>query len=186
MKPLLPLPLFYLGAWAITPLPLSTSSRWILDAEGHRVKLRCINWAGHMETNTLEGLHKRSIDDIANFVQSQGFNCVRMTYSIDHALDPNVKISDSFRAAAGSAGVSVDKTIGLFDQIVQIDPTLAAATTRDVYSAAVGALWKRDIMTILDNHVSKASWCCELTSNYSYICNVYNHLKFVLTRHQIR
>lgn len=117
-----------------------------------------------METNTLEGLHKRSIDNIADFVQSHGFNCVRMTYSVDHALDPNVKISDSFRAAAGSAGVSVDKTIGLFDQIVQVDPTLAVATTRDVYASAVSALWKRGIMTILDNHVSKASWCCELTS----------------------
>ncbi|KXJ97205.1 glycoside hydrolase family 5 protein [Microdochium bolleyi] len=146
----------------LTPLPLSTSSRWILDAEGHRVKLRCINWAGHMETNTLEGLHKQSVDFIADFVQSQGFNCVRMTYSTDHALNPNIKVSDSFRAAAGAAGVNLDHTIELFDRVARANPFLANATTRGVYEAAIAALWKRGVMTILDNHVSKATWCCNI------------------------
>ncbi|KAH7040996.1 glycoside hydrolase family 5 protein [Microdochium trichocladiopsis] len=162
MKPLLGLALFSTASFALTPLPLSTSSRWILDAEGHRVKLRCINWAAHMETNTPEGLHKQSIGFIADFVQSQGFNCVRMTYSIDHALSPNIKVSDSFRAAAGAAGVSVDQTMGLFDRVAQANPTLVDATTRDVFEAAIGALWERGIMTILDNHVSRASWCCNI------------------------
>lgn len=148
-------------AAASIPLPLSTSSRWILDAEGHRVKLRCINWAGHLETNTLEGLHKQSVDFIADFVQSQGFNCVRMTYSTDHALNPDVRVSDSFRAAAGAAGVNLARTIELFDRVARANPALANATTRGVYEAAIAALWARGVMTVLDNHVSKATWCCE-------------------------
>lgn len=31
-------------------LPLRTQSRWIINRNGRRVKLACINWASHMET----------------------------------------------------------------------------------------------------------------------------------------
>ena len=33
-------------AYAWPSLPLRTSGRWIVDREGHRVKLACVNWAG--------------------------------------------------------------------------------------------------------------------------------------------
>ena len=155
-------------------LPLSTSSRWILDASGQRVKLRCVNWAGHMEANVPEGLHKQSVDSIADRIRDLGFNCVRLTYSIDHALNPDVPLADSFAAAAESTGVDLDP---LLTRVVEKNPFVAASadvsesanvtaaaatiTTRDVFAAVVKALWDRKIMTILDNHVSKASWCCE-------------------------
>lgn len=142
-------------------LPLSTSSRWILDADGQRVKLRCINWAGHQEANLPEGLNKQSIDYIADFIHQQGFNCVRLTYSIDHALSPNVKVSDSFVAAAGAANVSINDMNGIYAQIAEKNSFVGSATTRDVFGAVIAALWQRGVMTILDNHVSKASWCCE-------------------------
>ncbi|KAI2623883.1 glycoside hydrolase family 5 protein [Hypomontagnella submonticulosa] len=141
-------------------LPLSTSSRWILDADGQRVKLRCINWAGHQEANLPEGLNKQSIDYIADFIHQQGFNCVRLTYSIDHALSPNVKVSDSFVAAAGAANVSINDMNGIYAQIAEKNSFVGSATTRDVFGAVIAALWQRGVMTILDNHVSKASWCC--------------------------
>ncbi|KAI0377066.1 glycoside hydrolase family 5 protein [Hypomontagnella monticulosa] len=143
-------------------LPLSTSSRWILDADGQRVKLRCINWAGHQEANLPEGLNKQSIDYIADFIAAQGFNCVRLTYSIDHALNPNVKVSDAFTAAAGAANVSVNDMNGMYAQVAEKNPFVGEATTRDVFGAVIAALWKRGVMTILDNHVSKASWCCNI------------------------
>lgn len=143
-------------------LPLSTSSRWILDADGQRVKLRCINWAGHQEANLPEGLNKQSIDYIADFIQQQGFNCVRLTYSIDHALNPDVLVSDSFTAAAGAANVSATDMNNMYAQVAEKNPFVSGATTRAVYEAVIAALWKRNVMTILDNHVSKASWCCEL------------------------
>ncbi|KAI0393670.1 glycoside hydrolase family 5 protein [Xylariaceae sp. FL0594] len=147
-------------------LPLSTSSRWILDADGNRVKLRCVNWAGHLEGNTPEGLNKQPVDRIADFVAAQGFNCVRLTYSIDHALSPDVPLSQSFTAAASAAGVSVDDMNKAYAGIVDKNPFAAqngTTTTRDAYEAVIAALWKRGVMTILDNHVSKASWCCNLT-----------------------
>lgn len=142
-------------------LPLSTSSRWILDADGQRVKLRCVNWAGHQEANLPEGLNKQSVDYIASFIAQQGFNCVRLTYSIDHALSPDVPVSDSFVAAAGAANVSVTDMSGMYAQVADKNPFVSGATTRAVFEAVIAALWKNGVMTILDNHVSKASWCCE-------------------------
>lgn len=144
-------------------LPLHTSSRWILDANDTRVKLRCINWAGHMETHVPEGLHKQSIPFLADWISQQGFNCVRLTYSIDHALDPSLKVSDAFVAAAAASGASRDAMVGMYDAAVGKNPFLANATTRDVYGAVVDALWERGVMTLLDNHVSRAGWCCNLT-----------------------
>ncbi|KAI1143615.1 glycoside hydrolase family 5 protein [Hypoxylon sp. FL0543] len=147
---------------AAQKLPLSTSSRWILDADGQRVKLRCVNWAGHQEANLPEGLNKQSIDYIADFIQQQGFNCVRLTYSIDHALNPDVLVSDSFTAAAGAANVSATDMDTMYSQVAEKNPFVSGATTRAVYEAVIAALWQRNIMTILDNHVSKASWCCSI------------------------
>ncbi|GAB1320814.1 Glycoside hydrolase family 5 domain-containing protein [Madurella fahalii] len=144
-------------------LPLMSSSRWILDANNNRVKLRCVNWAGHMEANIPEGLHRQSMDYIIDWIDQQGFNCVRLTYSTDHALDPAMPVSESFTAAASAAGVPVANMTAIYTQILSHNPWVANATTRDVFAAAVDGLWARGIMTMLDNHVSKASWCCDLT-----------------------
>jgi endoglucanase len=158
-------------------LPLSTSGRWILGADGKRVKLTCVNWAGHMETNTPEGLHKQSIDYIADFIKEQGFNCVRLTYSIDHALNPNINVSEAFTAAAEPAGVSVDDMNNLFSQIQQKNSFAGGETTnRGVFEAVIAVLHARGVMTILDNHVSKASWCCKLPCTHWNLSsrNLYN------------
>ncbi|PKS06797.1 hypothetical protein jhhlp_006872 [Lomentospora prolificans] len=142
--------------------PLSSSSRWILDANGSRVKLRCINWAGHMEANIPEGLHKQPITYIADWVASAGFNCVRLTYSIDMALNPGLSVRDSFRAAAAETRIAEDAMLGLYDSAVAMNPFLGGASVSDVFAKVIDELWQRGIMTILDNHVSKASWCCNL------------------------
>jgi len=116
-----------------------------------------------MEANVPEGLHKQSIDTLADWIKAQGFNCVRLTYSIDMALNPGLKVVDSFRNAAGAAGVSTQATDALYTAAVAKNPFLSTATVRDVFGAVVDKLWQRGIMTVLDNHVSKASWCCDLT-----------------------
>jgi hypothetical protein len=146
-------------------LPLHSSSRWILDANDQRVKFRCANWAGHMETNIPEGLQHQSMDSIVDWIAQQGFNCVRLTYSIDHALNPAVPVSASFAAAAGAAGVAPADMAALYGQVVAHNPWIGdnATTTRDVFAAAVDKLWARGVMTLLDNHVSRAGWCCNLT-----------------------
>ncbi|KAL1874286.1 hypothetical protein Daus18300_003650 [Diaporthe australafricana] len=144
-------------------VPLSTTSRWIVDAGGERVKLRCVNWAGHMETHLPEGLHKQSISYLADWIAGQGFNCVRLTYSIDWALNPTLPVADAFTQAAPAAGVSTESMTGLYTQALVQNPFLANATTQDVFGEVIDQLWDRGVMTILDNHLSKAGWCCNLT-----------------------
>ncbi|KAM3321647.1 hypothetical protein P3S67_002798 [Capsicum chacoense] len=66
-------------------LPLSTSSRWIIDDEsGKRVKLVCVNWAGHLQTMLPEGLDQQPISHIARHISLMGFNCVRLTWANLH------------------------------------------------------------------------------------------------------
>lgn len=148
-------------------LPLSTSGRWILDADGARVKLRCVNWAGHMEAHVPEGLHRQSVDTIAQFIADAGFNCVRLTYSIDWALHPDETVADAFANAANLSGTPEHQAnlTGFYADAVALNPFLAdpATTVRDVYGEVVDRLWARGVMTVLDNHVSRAQWCCNLT-----------------------
>ncbi|KAJ7628371.1 glycoside hydrolase family 5 protein [Roridomyces roridus] len=144
-------------------LPLSTSSRWILDANGQRVKFRCVNWVGHLEAQIPEGLSNQPLDTIVDYVASNNFNCVRLTYSIDTALGPSVSVQDSFTQGAVSAGVDAAAFATVYNSAASINPFLTTSTRLDVFGAVVDALWARGIMTILDNHVSKASWCCNFT-----------------------
>ncbi|KFA75266.1 hypothetical protein S40288_00156 [Stachybotrys chartarum IBT 40288] len=143
-------------------VPLSSNNRWILDNNDQRIKLRCINWAGHLEVNIPEGLHRQPISYIADWIADEGFNCVRLTFSIDMALNTQLGVQESFRAAASAAGVDEGALMELYDQAVEINPFLADATILDIFDAVESALWDRGVMTILDNHVSRAGWCCNL------------------------
>lgn len=135
---------------------LHTSSRWILDSSNKRVKLRCANWAGHMETNIPEGLQHQSAAYIANWLSSNGFNCVRLTYSIDMALDPNQKVSDSFTAAAASAGVSTSAMQSLYNIVVSKNSWIINATTLSTFARVIDELGSKNVMVVLDNHISRA------------------------------
>ncbi|SPO00561.1 uncharacterized protein DNG_03309 [Cephalotrichum gorgonifer] len=143
-------------------VPLFSTSRWVVDSAGKRVKLRCINWAAHLETNIPEGLHKQPLPKLAEWISSNGFNCVRLTYSTDMALNPGLPVRDSFRKAAKETGASEAELLKLYDRAVERNPFLKTANVRDTFDKVIDALWEKGVMTILDNHVSKASWCCNL------------------------
>ena len=68
------------AAASLPALPLSTASRWIVGADGRRVKLACATWASHLEPAAAEGLARRGVSDIAARVAAMGFNCVRLTW----------------------------------------------------------------------------------------------------------
>ena len=71
------------GAERVTPeqLPLRVRGRYIVDARGARVKLACVNWAGHMEALIPEGLSHRPIADIAAQVMKREAFCLSPVYS---------------------------------------------------------------------------------------------------------
>ncbi|KZP10882.1 glycoside hydrolase family 5 protein [Athelia psychrophila] len=143
--------------------PLHTTDRWIVDSSQNRVKLRCTNWGGHLETNIPEGLQHQPVDSISSWIAENGFNCVRLTYSIDMALGPNVLVSDSFNQASAKTGAPNSSYEALYTSAVQQNPFISSATLLSTYSAVISSLATHNIAVILDNHVSKAIWCCNLT-----------------------
>uniref|UniRef100_A0A9I9DR56 Glycoside hydrolase family 5 domain-containing protein n=1 Tax=Cucumis melo TaxID=3656 RepID=A0A9I9DR56_CUCME len=135
-------------------LPLSTNGRWIIDATtGRRVKLMCVNWAGHMQGMLVEGLHRRPLDDIAALVAKLRFNCVRLTYSIHmFTRHANVTVKQSFENFDMK-----DALVG----IAQNNPSILNLTLVEAYGAVVDSLAAHGIMVVSDNHISQPRWCCD-------------------------
>ena len=83
------------------PLPLSTATMddgnrvVVVNAEGDRVKLACVNWYGaHMEGHVVNGLDKQTISSIASTIKSLGFNCIRLPFSLEQFfMDPVVEVT---------------------------------------------------------------------------------------------
>ena len=69
-------------------LPLTTGELGgkmvIVDSQGARVKMVCVNWYGaHMEGHVVNGLDRQSVSSIANTIREIGFNCVRLPFSLE-------------------------------------------------------------------------------------------------------
>ncbi len=68
--------------------PLSTKNIKIVDATGKRVKLCCVNWSGaHMCRHCPDGLECRKLEDLCAEIRKFGFNCIRLTYSLQMYFD---------------------------------------------------------------------------------------------------
>ncbi|KAG8375043.1 hypothetical protein BUALT_Bualt10G0058600 [Buddleja alternifolia] len=134
-------------------LPLSTSSRWIVDGlTGARVKLICANWPGHPEPMLAEGLNKRPVGEIVRHTALMGFNCVRLTYAT-HMFTryAHLTVTQNFRR------------LGLQDEIEGIshnNPEFLNMTVVEAQTAVIEALGQYGVMVVLDNQVSHPMWCC--------------------------
>uniref|UniRef100_A0A7N0VII4 Glycoside hydrolase family 5 domain-containing protein n=1 Tax=Kalanchoe fedtschenkoi TaxID=63787 RepID=A0A7N0VII4_KALFE len=144
-------------------LPLTTDSRWIVDdTSGHRVKLRCANWPGHMEAMVPEGLDRQPVDDISKLIPQLGFNCVRLTWatwSFTRDGYQNLTVSQSF------------KKLGLTDArdgIMKNNPDLLHVGIHDAQAAVVNSLGEHGVMVVLDNHISTPMWCCSENDNNGF------------------
>lgn len=115
-----------------------------------------------METYIPEGLHRQSATYIANWIAKAGFNCVRLTYSIDMALHSSTPLDQAFPNAAMAIGGHQSELQAMYDAVIKLNPALASPekTVLDVYTAVINALSAANVMVVLDNHVSHASWCC--------------------------
>ncbi|KAF0929420.1 hypothetical protein E2562_021433 [Oryza meyeriana var. granulata] len=138
----------------VVAVTLSTSSRWIVDEAGRRVKLACVNWPSHLEPVVTEGLGRQPVDAISKKVASQGFNCVRLTYAI--ALATNASLSS----------LTVRRSLlahGLAETVAGVEvnnPGFLDLTLIESFRAVVDNLGENNVMVILDNHVSRPGWCC--------------------------
>ena len=114
-----------------------------------------------MQIKSPKGWNSQPVDAIATWLQGAGFNCVRLTYSMDMALDPDQLVSESFRAAADFTGL-LPEVMAVFGNAVTHNPWLATAGTRETFASVISTLGDHNIMVVLDNHNSHASWCCSL------------------------
>ncbi|XP_022997703.1 uncharacterized protein LOC111492584 [Cucurbita maxima] len=139
---------------AAVGLPLHTDSRWIVDEQGQRVKLRCVNWVSHLEAVVAEGLSKQPIDEITNRIGSLGFNCVRLTWPLFLATNESLSsltVRQSFQR------------LGLREAIAGVqanNPFIIDLPLIKAFEAVVGWLGEAELMVVLDNHISKPGWCC--------------------------
>jgi endoglucanase len=122
--------------------PLHTSGHDILDSAGHRVRLTSVNWYGFDQQDFVAGgLDHAPLATIVQEIVDLGVNSVRLPWA-NETLENNPQVPD---------------------YAVKANPQLRGRHAMEVMDAVVRALAGAHIMVILDNHVSKADWCCSET-----------------------
>ncbi|KAI0121035.1 glycoside hydrolase superfamily [Xylariales sp. AK1849] len=142
--------------------PFLTSGRWITDASGSIVTYAGVNWPGHADTMIPEGLQYASIEDIVSKIKSIGMNSIRLTYAIEmiDQIEENggndVPVQTAFTDALGQGNGTA-----IYQKVFANNPSLGNDTTRlQVFDAVAEECANQGIYVHLDNHVSKAGWCC--------------------------
>ncbi|CAH9120281.1 unnamed protein product, partial [Cuscuta epithymum] len=104
-----------------------------------------------------------------------GFNCVRLTWPLflftNNSL-ASLTVRQSFQ------------NLGLVDAISGIqanNPAIVDLSLIKAYQAVVQSLGKNNVMTILDNHISKPGWCCSNFDGNTFFGDTYFDPKLWLT-----
>ncbi|KAL8161365.1 hypothetical protein V2J09_012854 [Rumex salicifolius] len=160
--------LYAAAAAAVPPTgPLYTSSRWIVDGSGRRVKLVCVNWPSHMEVAVAEGLSHQPMDTISKTIAALGFNCVRLTwptYLVTNGTVANMTVRASFETNG----------LGLYVSGLEANnPTIVDLPLIKAFQAVVRNLAENKLMIILDNHVTRPGWCCSDTDGNGFFGDKY-------------
>jgi len=133
-------PAFLCIAQATSQLPLHTSNYQIVDAASHPIRLMSVNWYGFDEKEYVPGgLDHAPLTTIVGLIKSMGFNSVRLPWA-NETLEKNPLVSD---------------------YAIKANPQFRGKRAMEVMDAVIDALAKAHIMVILDNHVSRADWCCK-------------------------
>lgn len=119
---------------------LHTEGRWIVDAQGRRVKLASVNWFGAESGEfVVGGLDRQPLSRLVGLIRRAGFNSVRLPWCNEMVeKDP---VIDPERLAA--------------------NPRLQGMRALQVFDAVVDELGRAGLMVILDNHRSRGDWCCD-------------------------
>src|SRR5437868_7051266 len=122
--------------------PLHTEGHRIVDTIGHRVRLTSVNWYGFDEKEyVVGGLDHAPLARIVELIGQIGVDSVRLPWA-NETLERNPVVPDYAVAA---------------------NPQFKGKHAMELMDAVIGALTKAHILVILDNHVSRADWCCSET-----------------------
>lgn len=170
------LPLLTLATSALAfNRPLSTSGRWITDATRTPVTVVGTNWPGHLEPMIPEGLQYQSYKTIIARIKSLGMNTVRLTFAIqmvDEIFERNgtdVSLRETLVNALGQAnGTKV------LESVLKSNKDFSAEMPRlEVWRKVAAEMGRQQVALHLDNHVSKAQWCCGAHDGNSWFGDVY-------------
>jgi len=122
--------------------PLHTDGYRILDSANHPVRLTSVNWYGFDEKEYIAGgLDHAPLAQIIDQIHKIGVNSVRIPWAnetIEHnPLPPAYAIS--------------------------ANPQFKNLHAMEIMDSVIAALARAHILVILDNHVSRADWCCNET-----------------------
>ena len=119
--------------------PLSTSGRFVVDAQGRRVRLAGVNWYGfHEDLGVAPGLDRVPRGKLAKTIAWHGFNSVRLPFSL----------------------WMTQQTAPVPDRYLAANPDLSGATPLQVYDACVEALTGAGLVVIPNCHMLDPGWCC--------------------------
>ncbi|KAI1492321.1 glycoside hydrolase superfamily [Biscogniauxia mediterranea] len=140
------------------------------NARGDTIVYAGVNWPGHGEVMIPDGLGYQSIESIVSKIKSLGMNAIRLTYAIEMIDDiyanngQDTTVRDSFINALGQANGSK-----VYSQFIANNPSFDDSTTRlEVFDAVAAECAKQSIHVHLDNHMSKAAWCCSTTDGNAW------------------
>ncbi|KAM0721311.1 hypothetical protein Q7P37_003599 [Cladosporium fusiforme] len=152
----------HLAARAAWPdLPFQVSGRDIVSESGSKVVYAGVNWPGAADAMLPEGLQYNSIANIVGLIKSLDMNVVRLTFAIEMVDDIYSDSPDQTLEATLVKALGQENGTVILDQILEHNPELTAETTRlEVFDAVAAELAKQEIWVHLDNHISKAQWCC--------------------------
>ncbi|GAB1217442.1 hypothetical protein ATERTT37_006681 [Aspergillus terreus] len=153
---------------------MNVSGRWIHDSKGKVFTYAGANWPGAGEVMIPEGMQYASIASTVSKLKNLGMNVIRLTFPtelVDDILDNggDVTVQKSLTNALGlTNGTKV------FDEIRKVNPQITASTTRlQVYDMVAAECNKQGIYVHLDNHISKAMWCCSTTDGNAWFGDTY-------------
>ncbi|KAF8059377.1 hypothetical protein HT031_005182 [Scenedesmus sp. PABB004] len=164
-------------------LPLRTAGRWIVDAKGERVRLKCSSWSGAQV-----GWDGRAL---AAAGCARG-GSLRPATRRRRRMAPPPPVQERWYVPSGlwavqrdvvpallrSAGFncvrlvwSLEMALGRANGSAAVVPPAAVAANPDlvgkpplaVLDAVIAAIARAGLLVVLDNHSSDAMWCCGLT-----------------------
>ena len=122
--------------------PLHTDGYRILDSAGQAIRLTSVNWYGFDQKEYVPGgLDHAPLAQIIEQIRNIGVNSVRLPWA-NETLEHN-PLPPAYAIAA--------------------NPQFKGKHALEIMDAVIAALARAHIMVILDNHVSRADWCCSET-----------------------
>jgi endoglucanase len=120
--------------------PLHTNGHNIVDAAGRQVKLAAVNWYGFDQKEyVVGGLEHAPLEVIIRQIQAMGINSVRLPWA-NETLERNPVVPE---------------------YALKANPRLRGKHALEVLDTVIAALAHAHILIILDNHMSRADWCCK-------------------------